>query len=230
MKGKGMLVKICGMTSKRDIDICNDNGVDIVGFLLQSPLKKSNREDMLEINIAKELIKYVPARMKSCLLIHLKDIEKVISTIRELNPDMIQIQKQSNLLIEELKRIKNDFPHIRITKTFYITDDIDILTLVKEIKLYIESDIIDYVLIDSSSGGSGKTHNWEQSSEIVSQVKPFPVILAGGLNSENIKDAILEVNPFGVDVMTGVSNPCYEKNSMKVSSFINTIKKHESFS
>lgn len=225
-----MLIKICGMTSKEDIDICNHNGVDIVGFLLQQPSKKSNRADMLGLDVAKELIEYVPLRMKSCLLIHLKDIEKVILTIRELNPDMIQIQEQSNLLIEDLRIIKEKFPHIRITKTFYMREDIDILTLVEEIKLYIESNIIDYVLIDSTSGGSGKTHDWKQSSEIVSQIKPFPVILAGGLNSENIKDAILEVNPFGVDVMTGVSNPCHEKSAMKVYCFINTIKEQESFS
>ncbi|WP_419774402.1 phosphoribosylanthranilate isomerase [Halarcobacter sp.] len=220
-----MLVKICGMTSQEDIDICRDNGVDIVGFLLQPPSNKLDRVDMLEMNVAKELIEYVPKSMNSCLLIHFKDVEKVISTITALNPDMIQIQKQSTLNLNDLKNIKENFPDIKIIKTFNIEKEVNLEELLKTIKVYTDSQVIDFILVDSEKGGSGKTHDWKQSSEIVSRVKPFPVMLAGGLTPENIKDAISKVNPSGIDVMSGVNqNNSKSKDGTKVSLFVKNVK------
>ena len=52
-------------------------------------------------------------------------------------------------------------------------------------------------------GGTGKTHNWKISREIVNQVR-IPVFLAGGLNPENISEALKTVKPFGLDVCSGV--------------------------
>ena len=90
-------MKICGMTSKKDIDICVQNNINTLGFLLAPKSGKYKREDILQSTEAKELIKYVPSNIETCLLIHLKDINEVLETIKELNPSMIQIQKQSML-------------------------------------------------------------------------------------------------------------------------------------
>ena len=70
---------------------------------------------------------------------------------------------------------------------------------------------VDALLLDSGSpyaaervlGGTGKTHDWDISRRIVRDVE-IPVFLAGGLNSENVRAAIREVRPYGVDVCTGV--------------------------
>lgn len=217
-----MLVKVCGMTSKKDIDGCANNKIDIIGFLLEMP--KIEREDMLSLELAKELISYVPEGMNSCLLIHYKDIEKVISIIEYLNPDILQIQKQSRLSIDDIKKIKIVFPNIKIIKTFYLDESTELLVLVNEIKEYIDSDLIEFVLLDSETGGSGKIHNWEISSRIVKEIFPFPLILAGGLSPENIQDAISKVKPFGVDVMSGVNmNNSKSKDSDKISLFVANI-------
>ncbi|MGE4462752.1 MAG: hypothetical protein AB7D49_09960 [Arcobacter sp.] len=217
-----MLVKVCGMTSKKDIDGCANNKIDIIGFLLEMP--KIKREDMLNLELAKELISYVPERMNSCLLIHYKDIEKVISIIEYLNPDILQIQKQSRLSIDDIKKIRIVFPNIKIIKTFYLDESTELLVLVNEIKEYIDSDLIEFVLLDSETGGSGKIHNWEISSRIVKEIFPFPLILAGGLSPENIQDAISKVKPFGVDVMSGVNmNNSKSKDSDKISLFVANI-------
>ena len=217
-----MLVKVCGMTSKKDIDGCANNKIDIIGFLLEMP--KIEREDMLSLELAKELISYVPEGMNSCLLIHYKDIEKVISIIEYLKPDILQIQKQSRLSIDDIKKIKIVFPNIKIIKTFYLDESTELLVLVNEIKEYIDSDLIEFVLLDSETGGSGKIHNWEISSRIVKEIFPFPLILAGGLSPENIQDAISKVKPFGVDVMSGVNmNNSKSKDSDKISLFVANI-------
>ncbi len=72
-------------------------------------------------------------------------------------------------------------------------------------------DEVDALLLDSGNqslptkelGGTGRTHDWTFSARIVSQSR-LPVFLAGGLNAENVREAIRTVKPFGVDVCTGV--------------------------
>jgi phosphoribosylanthranilate isomerase len=56
-------------------------------------------------------------------------------------------------------------------------------------------------------GGTGKTHDWSVSREIVTRYPDIPIILAGGLNSENVRSAIEQVRPFGVDVNSGTKAP-----------------------
>ena len=220
-----MLVKVCGMTSKQDINLCIDNNVDVVGFLLQPPSKSYARADMLDLKVAKELIAYVPKSMESCLLIHLKDITEILSVVEEIKPTMIQIQKQSQLSINNLKKLKEKFPNIKITKTFYVYENIDILTLVNDIKFYIDSQLIDFILLDSEKGGSGEIHNWDISAQVIKEVKDFPTFLAGGLNQDNISSAISQVKPYGVDVMSGVSTELYNKDQNKVKSFLENANK-----
>lgn len=76
--------------------------------------------------------------------------------------------------------------------------------------LAIENDV-DAILLDSGNqslsvkilGGTGKTHNWEISKSIVENVK-VPIYLAGGLNSQNIIEAVQTVKPYGVDLCSSV--------------------------
>jgi len=219
-----MLVKVCGMTSKNDIDICAENDVNIVGFLLQPPSNSYDRMDMLPLKVAKELISYVPSSMESCLLIHLHNIDTIVERIKELKPTMIQIQKQSKLSIEDVKHIKEIFPELKITKTFYVKENIDFAKLVNEIKVYIDSKLIDFVLLDSEVGGSGEVHNWDVSAYIIKKTEGFPILLAGGLNPNNITSAIDKVQPYGLDVMSGVSTKQYNKDKNKLKLFIKNSK------
>ena len=221
---KSPWIKICGITSKKDIDTCIQNNVDALGFLLEPKSGKYKREDMLQPTVIKELIKYVPSHIETCLLIHLKDINEVIETIKELNPSMIQIQKQSKLLLNDIGTIRQKFPNLKITKTFYIDEGITHEILIQNIKPYNENKLIDYVLLDSTRGGSGITHNWDLSQKIVQSILPFPVILAGGLTPDNIQNAIKKVTPFGVDVMSGVSKEDKSKDAKKVYKLINNIR------
>ena len=219
-----MLVKVCGMTSVEDIKICAENDVSIVGFLLQPPSNSYDRKDMLPLKVAKELISHVPSSMESCLLIHLQGIDRIVKRIKELKPTMIQIQKQSKISIEDVKHIKEIFPDLKITKTFYAKEDIDFMKLVSEIKIYIDSKLIDFVLLDSEVGGSGKVHNWDISANIIKEIHPFPTLLAGGLSPDNIKNAISKVKPYGVDVMSGISKDSREKDENKIKAFVKNAK------
>jgi len=212
-----MLIKVCGMTSKEDIDICSRNKVDIVGFLRKQP-DCDERADMLSFEVAKELIAYVPEDMKSCLLVHSNTLDKALHNISQLKPNMIQIQ--SSLVKSDLIEIKKQFPSIPVVKTFYVHKDTNPKIMVNDIKDYIDNKTIDFVLLESKKGGSGEIHDWSISQEIVHELRPFPVILAGGLSPDNIQEAINRVKPFGVDVMTNVSNSSKAKESGKINLFV----------
>ncbi len=86
----------------------------------------------------------------------------------------------------------------------------------------------DAVLLDSFSkgqyGGTGKTHDWTLSRQIKEAVAPVPVILAGGLKPENVKEAILAVEPYAVDVASGVEASPGVKDHMKVRAFVENAK------
>lgn len=72
-------------------------------------------------------------------------------------------------------------------------------------------------------GGTGKTFDWEMAAAIV-QSSSQPVVLAGGLNADNVGDAIAQVNPFGVDVSSGVEASHGVKDLEKLERFIHAAK------
>jgi phosphoribosylanthranilate isomerase len=85
---------------------------------------------------------------------------------------------------------------------------------------------VDYILLDtkgSSGGGTGLTHDWNFSREIRETVGK-PVFLAGGLNPNNVKAAIEMVQPYGVDVATGVESALGKKDPKLMRAFIEVAK------
>ena len=92
------------------------------------------------------------------------------------------------------------------------------------------SQYIDAILLDSGNqklqvkvlGGTGRTHDWQISRKIRESIQ-VPTFLAGGLNSNNVADAIAQVNPFGVDVCSGVRTNG-KLDEQKLKSFFEQIK------
>jgi phosphoribosylanthranilate isomerase len=109
-----------------------------------------------------------------------------------------------------------------LIKTVYVT--VDSLTEEKLDNLK----AFDAILLDSfikgQYGGTGKTHDWTLSRQIREAVAPTPVVLAGGLNPENVKEAILSVQPYAVDVASGVELRPAAKDHGKVRAFIENAK------
>ena len=91
-----------------------------------------------------------------------------------------------------------------------------------------ESKVFDAVLLDSclpgKYGGTGIVHNWELSKHVREAIHPKPLILAGGLNPENVKSAIQTVKPYAVDVSTGVESQPGIKDPEKAEAFIKNAR------
>ena len=91
------------------------------------------------------------------------------------------------------------------------------------------AELFDSVLIDSSTnnklGGTGKVHDWEISRKTAEAIKPKPLILAGGLHSGNVIEAINRVRPYAVDVCTGTESKPGKKDPKKINQFLSVVNK-----
>src|SRR3989338_5657302 len=204
-------VKICGITNEEDALEAAILGADYLGFLVEI----SFSEDNISRKKAKEIIKKLPLEVQPVFVTYLKKAKPIIEIAEYLNPSLIQLH--NNIKIEEIGKIREALPKIKLTKTISVIDN----SSIKEAKKY--ENYVDSILLDTKSGkkkgGTGKIHNWEISRKIVKEVKT-KVFLAGGLNPNNIEEAIKTVKPYAVDTNSGVKKSKGKKDYKKLEIFI----------
>ena len=214
-----MKVKICGIKADRDLNMAINAGADAVGFITEVPVDSPRK---ISISEASRLISKVPVFMTSVLVIMPETAEQAINMIKTARPGAVQIHNA--MALSELKEIKET--GVKLIKTIPVSRDSEPETLIKQISEL--SGIADAVLLDTSidgkTGGTGAQHDWEISSEVVLHAG-MPVILAGGLNPENVKDAVRSVRPYAVDTASGVETDG-KKDEKKVAAFITNARMH----
>jgi phosphoribosylanthranilate isomerase len=207
-------VKICGITRKEDLDAAAAAGADAVGFVVgvaSSPRNLSLRE-------AERLIRQVPPFVKSVLVTVPRSIDD-FEMYEKLNPDAIQIHGE-NLHAAASVRLK--FPNIQLIGAVNAQRAKDLNIIARASKLF------DAILLDSFAdgryGGTGVVHDWKLSKRFNQVIHPKPLILAGGLNPENVAEAVRTVQPYAVDVSSGVEQQPGIKSHKKIVEFIKNAK------
>ena len=127
----------------------------------------------------------------------------VCSHVKRTNTNTVQLVDE--LIDGNYSEIKSALPHLNIVQVIHVNGEDSI-----EKALSVQ-DHVDAILLDSGEpkakiktlGGTGNTHDWTISRKLVSEVR-IPVFLAGGLHAGNVKEAIEIVQPFAVDVCSGV--------------------------
>lgn len=215
-----MKVKICGIKTERDLSVAINAGADAVGFITEVPVDSPRKISLVE---ASRLISKVPVFATSVLVIMPDNAEQAMQMIKTAKPDAVQIHNALALL--ELKKIRET--GVKLIKTIPVAENAEPEALIKQVGEL--SGTADAVLLDTAiegkTGGTGATHNWEVSSKVVLNAK-MPVILAGGLNPENVKDAIRSVHPYAVDTASGVESGG-RKDERKVLDFISNARMHD---
>ena len=210
------LVKICGITNLPDAVSAVLLGADYVGFLVDIGFAA----DKVTKEEAKEIIAKLPLEVKPVYVTYEKKAKKIISIAKEINPAVIQLH--NDISVEEIKKIRKALKKIELTKTINVKN----LKSVDEAKSF--EKYVDYLLLDTAvkgrKGGTGKTHNWDISKKIVLAVKK-PVFLAGGLNPDNVAQAIKKVQPYAVDTNSGAETEKRKKDHEKMRLFIERAKK-----
>ena len=191
-------------------------GVDAVGFIVGVPSSPRN----LTLERAKMLLSRVPIFVDSVVVTAPQNIEELTEICETLKPSAIQIHGKKHFGVSE---IRERLRHTRLIKTVYVKAD-----SLNDVSLR-DSKSFDAILLDSFTndqyGGTGKVHDWTLSRRIKEAVAPVPVILAGGLKPENVKEGILTVKPYAVDVASGVELEPGVKDHGKVRAFVENAKK-----
>jgi phosphoribosylanthranilate isomerase len=215
-------VKICGNTSVEDAVIAAEAGADAVGVI-----NVANTKRYIELKDAEILFAALPVFVSRVVVLTLDNRaieDDKLRSIEEIGADCIQLHGDEPVeLVAELRKRRRS--RIRLVKKIAVGDD-------KEKSLenaFAYERVVDALLLDTASagtgeiGGTGKEHDWRISKELVERVKK-PVILAGGLTPENVGNAIELVQPYAVDVSSGVESKVRKKDADMVRRFVAAAK------
>jgi len=169
-----------------------------------------------------EIASAVPPYITSVLLTSRKNVDKIVEQHQRCGTNAIQIVDRLEGSYDELRK---SLPGIDIIQVIHVIGEESIDEAIKI------APRVDGILLDSGNpnletkelGGTGRTHDWDLSKRIKDSIDK-PVILAGGLNTENVADAIRQVEPYAVDVCSGVrSNNMLDET--KLSLFMGKVLK-----
>jgi phosphoribosylanthranilate isomerase len=212
-------IKICCISSINEALIAIGAGASAIGLVGAMPSGPGVISDALILEISKA----VPPPIGTFLLTSETSVQEIIKHHQLTLTNTIQIvDKLATGTYDDLRLA---LPGIKLVQVIHVLGE-------KSVEEAIEiSTQVDAILLDSGNpdlfikelGGTGRTHNWKLSRTICEKTTK-PVFLAGGLNQSNIKRAIEEVQPFGVDLCSGVrTNGMLDK--AKLENFVNAILK-----
>jgi phosphoribosylanthranilate isomerase len=192
-------IKICCIASVEEAAMAIRYGANAVGLVGRMPSGPGPIPDELIADIAAT----VPDRIDSFLLTCEQSSTHIIEHVKRAGTNTVQIVDE--LAEGTYQEIREALPLLKIVQVIHVTGEESIAQALAV------QEFIDYILLDSGNpkaaiktlGGTGNTHNWEISRELVKAVG-VPVFLAGGLNAGNVAEAIRLVRPYGVDICNGV--------------------------
>lgn len=196
-----MKVKICGLKTKQAVDHAVASGADFLGFVFASSKREVDPKTVREITVD------VPDSVKKVGVFVSPILEEVETIVEEAGLDMVQVHG------EQLKEAL----HVPVISALPVDGT-------KKIEI-IHSTIPEYLLFDAPPkefiGGNGVTFDWDKLD--LSSLTQQKIIIAGGLTSENVQEAIRRFSPYAVDVSSGVETSG-EKDLEKITRFIQQAK------
>jgi len=217
--GNKIRVKICCISSIEEAKMAVRYGASALGLVGKMPSGPGVIDDDLICQIAKS----VPPAISTFLLTSETNAENIISHYKRAYTSTIQLVDSINQ--RDYKTLQNELPGVKLVQVIHVIDE-------KSVDEAIEiSEAVDAILLDSGNpnltikelGGTGRVHNWELSRKIRESIK-VPVFLAGGLNKDNVVQAIEAVQPFGIDLCSGVRTNS-KLDRTKLEAFFETIDK-----
>lgn len=192
-------IKICCISTPEEAKLAIHHGADALGLVATMPSGPGPIPDWLISDIAKSI--HPP--VASFLLTSEQSSEEIIHHVKRADTNTVQIVDE--LTSGTYSDIRKSLPYLKIVQVIHVRGESSIEEAINA------AEEVDALLLDSGNptttvkllGGTGNVHDWVISSEIVKQVK-VPVFLAGGLTPLNVAHAIRTVQPFGVDVCSGV--------------------------
>ena len=218
-----MWIKICGNTSLDDAQLAVDAGADAVGFVFAESPRHVNRGQVRAITPK------LPATIEKYGVFVDPSLAEVVETVAECGLTGVQLHTTSDPgLARRFRERLGAVPgsaRVGILRVLHYGEDLD-----TQLEALCDDQAVDGVLIDSRTakvaGGTGVTFDWRSAqASFLHQAPHLRLIVAGGLRPENVAEAISTLQPWGVDVVSGVESTPGRKNPAKVKAFIKAARK-----
>lgn len=191
-----MFVKICGLTSPDAVDAAVAAGADAVGFVFAP---SSRRVTTLR---ARECCAALPAGVIRIAVMHHPNANLVAQVLDEFSPDWLQTDAE-DFAGFELPAACTALPVYRMGRT------------------PVAGRLPPRLHFEGPVSGSGEIADWQEARALAARTH---LMLAGGLNPDNVEDAIRAVEPWGVDVSSGVERAPGDKDAVKIKDFVERAK------
>ena len=207
-------IKICGTTNERDADVAIRSGANALGFIMTTSPRQVTDTAAYSIGTI------VPKGVETIGVFVNEEVEIVGKTAHFCKFTGVQLHGDEDG--DYVLRLRALLPGVKILKA--VTVD----TLSRGTSV-----VPDAWLIDSGHGaehgGTGKTFNWRDAQSVVKKLWQ-PVIIAGGLNPQNVQEALGILQPWGVDVVSGVESYPGRKHPGAVAQFIDAVRQFDAHS
>ncbi|MFC4857008.1 phosphoribosylanthranilate isomerase [Actinophytocola glycyrrhizae] len=210
------LIQVAGIIDQAEADMIVEEGADWLGFALRLPAKN---EDLSEADAA-AIVEAIQPKNKGVIITYLTDAAEIKEFCAQIGVDAIQLH--GDVTPAELGRLRSIAPDLYVLKSLVVkSDNIDELArIVEDSAEWVDMFITDtFNPATGAKGATGLVHDWGISAELVN-LSPRPLMLAGGLNPENVAEAIDQVRPAAVDAHTGLEGPDRRKDRLKVRKFV----------
>ncbi|MFN9682203.1 MAG: phosphoribosylanthranilate isomerase, partial [Bacteroidota bacterium] len=188
-------IKICCISSLEEAFLAIKHGTDALGLVGNMP----SGPGIISDELISQITKHIPPPIATFLITSEMKASDIIANHQKVHTNTIQIVDY--LLEMDYAKIREAIPTVKIVQVIHVLDE-------KQIEEALEVEPwVDAILLDSGNpnlkvkilGGTGNSHDWKLSRKIREAVKK-PVFLAGGINAQNVQQAIEEVNPYGIDL------------------------------
>ncbi len=195
---KKLKIKICGITDLVIANFCINQKVDYLGFVFYDSSPRN-----ISVDDAKVILSYISNKIYT-VAVTKNPSDDLLYSLEQLPFEYLQVH--GNISIERLKTIRK-IVNKKIIMSFNINDQSDL----DNISNY--EDLSDFFLFDSKNSGSGMKFDWSLLNKITSEKEYF---LSGGLNLDNLRNAINNVNTLYFDISSGVEKSTGVKDTSKI--------------
>lgn len=207
-------IKICATTSIDDALASIAAGANALGFVFAP----SNRRVSPEQGAA--ITAQVPEHIERIGVFQNESAERIAEVVERVGLTGVQLHgEETPAFIREMSsKFRSDI-HVSVIKTVLVNNSFE----AHFAQICENSDGVDSILLDSG-GGSGRTFDWQKVQPLLSDRRKR-LIIAGGLNAENVGDAIRLLSPWGVDVVSGVEREPGRKDPERLKAFVAAVQK-----
>ena len=213
-------IQVAGVIDQAEAEMLVKLGVHYLGFPLRLPV---HHEDLSEPE-ARAIISNLKPPARGVLITYLNQAADIVEFCRLMGASIVQLH--GDIEASELRRVKEHDSRLAIIKSLVVGQHPigQLIEIITNTAAHADAYITDTFDTETRAcGATGKTHDWKVSRQLV-QHSPRPVILAGGLNPNNVREAILAVRPAGVDAHTGLEDVSGRKSEEKVKQFVSEAR------